>query len=78
MGLQVPIPFASHTGILRIKKRRPAGVRSPFMLAAMVAIPLLFGASIALGGSSMFLVFALSTQLVSGLWILLRLLIHRN
>jgi len=47
-------------------------------LAAMVAIPLLFGTSIALGGSSALLVFALSTQLLYGLWIFMRLLIHRN
>jgi hypothetical protein len=49
-----------------------------FSLASMVAIPLLFGASIASGGSSVLLVFALSTQLLYGLWIFMRLLIHRN
>jgi hypothetical protein len=38
----------------------------------------LFGSSIALGGSSPLLVFALSTQLIYGLWIFMRLLIHRN
>jgi hypothetical protein len=49
-----------------------------FSLAAMIAIPLLFGTSIASGGSSTLLVFALSTQLLYGLWIFMRLLIHRN
>ena len=49
-----------------------------FSLAAMVAIPLLFGTSVALGGDSALLVFALSTQLLYGLWIFMRLLIHRN
>jgi hypothetical protein len=49
-----------------------------FSLAAMVAIPLLFATSIASGGSSALLVFALSTQLLYGLWIFMRLLIHRN
>jgi hypothetical protein len=49
-----------------------------FSLAAMVAIPLLFGASVATGGRSTPLVFALSTQVLYGLWIFMRLLIHRN
>ncbi len=49
-----------------------------FSLGAMVAIPLLFGASIAWGGSSPLLVFALSMQLLYGVWIFMRLLIHRN
>jgi hypothetical protein len=49
-----------------------------FSCAAMVAIPLLFGTSIASGNSSALLVFALSTQLLYGLWIFMRLLIHRN
>jgi len=49
-----------------------------FSLAAMIAIPVLFGTSIASGGSSALLVFALSTQLLYGLWIFTRLLIHRN
>jgi hypothetical protein len=49
-----------------------------FSLAAMVASPLLFGTSIASGGSTALLVFALSTQLLYGVWIFMRLLIHRN
>ena len=49
-----------------------------FSLAAMVAIPLLFATSIASGGSPAYLIFALSTQLLYGLWIFMRLLIHRN
>jgi hypothetical protein len=49
-----------------------------FSFAVLIAIPLLFGASISWGGSSVLLVFALSTQLLYGLWIFMRLLIHRN
>jgi hypothetical protein len=49
-----------------------------FSLVAMVSIPLLFGTSVALGGSSPVLVGALSIQLLYGLWIFTRLLIHRN
>ena len=56
----------------------PGWVGFIFSLAAMVAIPLLFATSIALGGSSEYLIFALSTQVLYGLWIFMRLLIHRN
>jgi hypothetical protein len=49
-----------------------------YSFAALVAIPLLFGASIFWEGGSVLLVFALSTQLLYGLWIFMRLLIHRN
>jgi len=44
----------------------------------MIAITLLFGTSFAWEGSSTLLVFALSTQLLYGLWVFMRLLIHRN
>jgi hypothetical protein len=49
-----------------------------FSATAMLAMPLLFATSIAMGGSSALLIFALSTQLLYGLWIFMRLLIHRN
>jgi hypothetical protein len=49
-----------------------------FSLAAMGAIPLLFGASVALGGNPGYLLFAMATQLIYGLWIFIRLLLHRN
>ena len=49
-----------------------------FSLGAMIVAPIFFGASVASGGNSTLFVFGLSTQLLYGLWIFMRLLIHRN
>ena len=82
-GLLTQTPTSAY--LLRLVYRHTANQETTpgwrgflFSSTAMVAIPLLFGASIASGESSPLLVFALSTQLLYGLWIFMRLLIHRN